>query len=203
MSVRFKRQLAAALTGTAFAVLAGFTPLAHGAQDEETGQADQVEMCVPLRQIDDSRIIDDKTIVLRVLGDPPYRRIDLTHECPGLAAAYSFSSATSISQLCRQDVLRVFRSPVASQCIIERISIIDEAEAKALLASRKQSAFKPLGEQRRIHGRRRARCAPRRASQPRPQTRPYLSAGLSAEKQELHVAALISEIRRLTEPREA
>ena len=75
--------------------------------------------------------------MLRVLGDPPYRRIDLTHECPGLAAAYSFSSATSISQLCRQDVLRVFRSPVASQCIIERISIIDEAEAKALLASRK------------------------------------------------------------------
>jgi len=135
MSFAFKRQLAAALTGTAFAVLTGFMPSAHGAQDEENGQ---VEMCVPLRQIDDSRIIDDKTIVLRMLGASPYRRIDLAHECPGLAAADTFSSATSISQLCRQDVLRVFRSPIASQCIIERISIIDEAEAKALLASRKK-----------------------------------------------------------------
>ncbi len=133
------RQLAAALIGTVFAVLAGGAPVtygvAYGAEDDDGGN---VETCVPIRQIDDSRIIDDKTIVLRTLGSTPYRRIDLTHECPGLVDADNFSSATSISQLCRQDVVRVFRSPIASQCTIERIVIIDEAEAKALLASRKK-----------------------------------------------------------------
>jgi Family of unknown function (DUF6491) len=135
MIFRFKHQTAMAFIATAFTVLAGLTPLAYGAEDDEGGST---EMCVPLRQIDDSRIIDDRTILIRMLGSSPYRRIDLDHECSGLKAADSLSSATSISQICSQDVLRVFGSPIASQCTIERIVIIDEAEAKALLVTLKK-----------------------------------------------------------------
>lgn len=113
---------------------AGALPLG-GAQAADVGD---VQMCVPLRQIDDSRIIDDKTIVLRMLSGSPYRRIDLAPECPGLRMADSFGSATSIGQLCRADVIRVHEDPVGSQCVIEQIVIIDEAEAKALIASRKR-----------------------------------------------------------------
>jgi len=130
MNLIWMRQRKAALAGIALAAAAAMIPSAFGA---EVGEA---EMCVPLRQIDDSRVIDDKTILLRMLGSSPYRRIDLAHECTGLVTADSFNSATSIGQLCRQDILRIVREPIGSQCVIERIVIIDEAEAKELLARR-------------------------------------------------------------------
>ncbi len=106
-----------------------------GASAAEIGD---LQMCVALRQIDDSRVIDDKTILLRMTSGTPYRRIDLDPACPGLRMADSFSSATSIGQLCRSDVIRVHEDPVGSQCVIDQIVIIDEAEAKTLLASRKR-----------------------------------------------------------------
>jgi hypothetical protein len=117
---------------------ASMTGLSAGTFAGDQGGVGEVQMCVQLRQIDDSRIIDDKTIVLRMLGRTPYVRIDLAHDCPGLVMADSFMSATSISQLCRQDIVRVVQEPIGSQCIIDRIVAIDEAEAKALLASRKR-----------------------------------------------------------------
>jgi len=113
----------------------GFVPQAYAAEDDDVGET---QMCVQLRQIDASRIIDDKTIVLRMLGRTPYVRIDLAHDCPGLVMADNFMSATSISQLCKQDIVRVVQEPIGSQCIIDRIVAIDEVEAKALLASRKR-----------------------------------------------------------------
>ena len=128
MVSRFIARLALTL-----AVAAGLSASAYAA---EVGD---VQMCVPLRQIDDSRVIDDKTILLRMVVGAQYLRIDLAHECFGLKMADSFMSATSISQLCKQDILRVVQEPVGSQCIIDKIVVIDEAEAKALLASRKKT----------------------------------------------------------------
>jgi len=43
----------------------------------------------------------------------------------------------------------------------------------------------------------------RRASESRPPARPAISVGAVPEKYELYAAAVISEIKRLTEPREA
>ena len=115
-------------------MLAASAVLMNGAAAE----IGDVQMCVSLRQIDDSRVIDDETILLRLTSGTPYRRIDLDPGCPGLRMADSFSSATSIGQLCRSDVIRVHEDPVGSQCVIDQIVIIDEAEAKTLLASRKR-----------------------------------------------------------------
>lgn len=129
------RRLYNVLLVAAFLAVAGGTPRAYGAEDYNVGD---VQTCVPLGQIDDSRIIDDKTILLRMVLGSPYRRVDLAQGCAGLAMSESFSSATSISQLCQQDVLRVARDPVGSQCIIDKIIIIDESEAKTLLARRKK-----------------------------------------------------------------
>ncbi len=131
MAFRVKQLFFAA----AFAALSGGTTVVQAAEDNDIGA---VQMCVPLRQIDDSRVIDDKTILLRVAGNSPYRRIDLAHECIGLTSADNFTSATTISQLCQQDILRVTQQTVGSQCIINKIVVIDEVEAKALLARRKK-----------------------------------------------------------------
>jgi hypothetical protein len=111
---------------------AGIT--ARAAEGDNVGET---QMCVPLRQIGDQRIIDDRTIVLKMVTGPSYKRIDLARDCYGLKDQGGFSSATSISQLCRQDILRVTQEPIGSQCIIDKIVTIDEAEAKALIEKRK------------------------------------------------------------------
>lgn len=124
-------QRLAAMFGLWAAVFGLFHPaLAASVGDTQT--------CVALKQIDDSRVIDNKTIVLRVVSSPEYRRIDLTTECYGLSFSEGFSSATSVSQLCTNDIIRVSRDPVGSQCTIEQITIIAEDEAKALIANRRR-----------------------------------------------------------------
>jgi hypothetical protein len=109
-------------------------------QAQDGVDVDETQMCIPLRQIDDSRVIDDKTILLKMVTGPSYKRIDLARNCPGLKFSGGFSSATSISQLCRQDILRIIQDPpsLGSQCIIDQIVTIDEAEAKELMAKRKK-----------------------------------------------------------------
>lgn len=135
MTRRVTRHLQAAL------IAAGvwLSPVAHGAEEPGPGAGlGETQACVPLRQIDDSRVIDDKTILLKMTTNPGYKRIDLAYECYGLKEEGSFVSATSISQLCRHDILRLKQEPIGSQCIISRIVNIDEAEAKTLLESRKK-----------------------------------------------------------------
>ncbi len=132
-------RLMAPMTSAVFAAGILFSVGAYGAADEVTpGGLGEAEMCVPLRQIDDSRVIDDKTILIKMVGGPLYKRIDLAYDCSGLKDEGAFASATSISQLCRNDILRVKQEPIGSQCIISRIVNIDEGEAKVLLAGRKK-----------------------------------------------------------------
>jgi hypothetical protein len=120
-------------------VLAGFgtTSLSQvlAADGDNIGDT---QMCVPLQQIGDRRVIDDRTIVLKMVVGPSYKRIDLARDCSGLKAQGGFMSATSISKLCKQDILRVTQETIGSQCVIEQIVTIDETEAKALLAKRRK-----------------------------------------------------------------
>jgi hypothetical protein len=121
--------------GVAFGLLAA--PL-FGGDARAQEEVEETQMCVPLHQIDDRRIIDDKTILLKMVVGPSYKRIDLARSCPGLRTAGGFSSATSIGQLCKQDVIRVLQEPIGSQCIIDKIVTIDEAQAKELMARRRK-----------------------------------------------------------------
>ncbi len=130
MDLRLHRWLAAAF-GLCIAALGASSPL-------RAADVGDLQACVALKQIDDSRVISNKMIVLRMLSAPEYRRIDLATECFGLSFTDSFSSATSISQLCTNDIIKVTRDPVGSQCTIESITIIGEDEAKALIATRRR-----------------------------------------------------------------
>ncbi|MBY0512109.1 MAG: hypothetical protein K2P94_18385 [Rhodospirillaceae bacterium] len=131
MTSRLMRGLLAHVLMGAVMIQGGASVAAEGDDIGET------QMCVPLQQISDRRVIDDRTILLKMIVGPTYKRIDLARDCRGLKAEGGFVSATSISKLCRQDILRVTQEPIGSQCIIDRIVTIDEAEAKALIEKRK------------------------------------------------------------------
>ena len=129
MHKTLKRTLIAAAAGIA-AGCATFA-MAHAA-GEKVGDTQQ---CVPLMSIDQTPVIDDKTILIKMKGRGGYKRIDLINRCSGLKMQEGFAHATSTNDLCTTDPLRVLE-PVGATCMIDKIVTIDEAEAKQLMARR-------------------------------------------------------------------
>ena len=64
--------------------------------------------CVPLQNIRESRVIDDKTIDF-ILRDGRVLRNTLPYSCPSLGFEKAFSYATSLSQLCSVDIITVIQ----------------------------------------------------------------------------------------------
>lgn len=106
-------------------VTATFPALADN-HEEKTNQ------CIRLQAIDQTPVIDNKTILVEMKGGT-YKRIDLLNRCSGLKIEGGFSHSTSINQLCIQDSLRVLRS--GGICMIKQIVDITEEEAKELKAN--------------------------------------------------------------------
>ncbi|MEQ8734367.1 MAG: hypothetical protein RIC29_05550 [Rhodospirillaceae bacterium] len=119
-----------ALTLSAFALSVGLSVgLATApALAESDGKTQQ---CIQLQAIDQTPVIDNKTILVEMKGNK-YKRIDLVNRCSGLKIEGGFSHSTSINQLCVQDTLRVLRS--GGICMIDQIVDITEEEAIALKA---------------------------------------------------------------------
>lgn len=89
--------------------------------------------CVKLSQIDESPVIDDSTILLK-LKNGEFQRVDTRGNCPSLRMS-GFAHKTPSDDFCTSTVLTV-RSPARSPCMIERIVPIERAEADALMAKR-------------------------------------------------------------------
>ncbi|HJQ16720.1 MAG TPA: hypothetical protein VJ859_06935 [Allosphingosinicella sp.] len=70
--------------------------------------------CIPLRQIDSTRVRDDRTIDFYMLGHTVYRN-RLPYRCPQLGFEERFSYKTSLSQLCSTDTITVLTSPGISR----------------------------------------------------------------------------------------
>ena len=62
--------------------------------------------CIPLRQVRESAVRDDRTIDF-ITGNRRAYRVTLPDACPGLGFEQAFSYATSLSQLCQQDIITV------------------------------------------------------------------------------------------------
>ena len=62
--------------------------------------------CVPINQLRESLVRSDRIIDFRTGGDR-YYRVTLPQSCPGLNFERRFSYATSLSQLCAQDIITV------------------------------------------------------------------------------------------------
>ena len=107
--------------------LAGFAHAAAAAQGDKVGDTQQ---CISLQYVDETPVVDDKTIVVRMKGGG-YKRIDLLNRCSGLKLQGGFSHSTSTNELCKTDPLRVLE-PVGSTCLIDKIVTIDKAEYDTL-----------------------------------------------------------------------
>ncbi|MDG2244302.1 MAG: DUF6491 family protein [Rhodospirillaceae bacterium] len=95
----------------------------------ETDEEEQTQQCIHLQYVNQTPVIDNKTILVEMKGNK-YKRIDLRNRCSGLKLEGGFSHSTSINKLCKQDTLRVLRS--GGFCMIDKIVDITEEEAKAL-----------------------------------------------------------------------
>lgn len=126
-------RIAKALMAT-FAVSAGLVLAAAAARAEGENIGD-TQQCIRLQYIDQTPVIDNKTILVKMRGNGGYKRIDLLNNCSGLKIQGGFGYSTSINQLCKSDALKVLE-PIGSTCLIDQIVTIDEAEAKALMAER-------------------------------------------------------------------
>ena len=65
--------------------------------------------CIPLTQIRQSLVRDDRTIDFVMTGKRVYRNT-LPNACPSLGFEQRFSYATSLSQLCSTDIITVLYS---------------------------------------------------------------------------------------------
>ncbi|WP_262690730.1 hypothetical protein [Kordiimonas aestuarii] len=66
----------------------------------------KTKSCVPLRFLRDSTIIDDQTIFFKSVGKRAYIN-RMSHKCPRLASEERFMYSTSISSLCRMEIITV------------------------------------------------------------------------------------------------
>lgn len=99
-------------------LMIGFAPLALAACSQQDRPTDApavspaaaaigpAENCISLAQIRSTRIRDDYTIDFMGPGDKVWRN-SLPGRCSGLKSADAFSYATSLTQLCSTDIIRV------------------------------------------------------------------------------------------------
>lgn len=64
--------------------------------------------CVPIRNLGSSEVRNDRVIDFMTSARKGYR-VTLPDACPGLGFERAFSYATSLSQLCKQDIITVLR----------------------------------------------------------------------------------------------
>ena len=75
------------------------------------------KMCLDVMRIKETRILDDQTILLETYGGNVYMS-RLPAPCVGLRIGGGFSYSTSISKLCKQDIIQVVEhgAGITSKC---------------------------------------------------------------------------------------
>lgn len=76
---------------------------------EKSDQSSGSKRCLPLTQINDTTVVDNKTILFKMNNGKVYRNV-LPYSCPGLGFNKSFAYKTSLSVLCDLDTITVLDS---------------------------------------------------------------------------------------------
>lgn len=132
MSHRMFRGFGLACTAvalTAAATLTGISPTLAQGNVPAIGEVDQ---CIPLTRIKRTKAVDNRTIVVEMRGQDGWRKMETANRCIGLKIEDSFSYSTSLTQLCKGDIIRVLGTG-GSSCGLAQITAISEEEAKALM----------------------------------------------------------------------
>ncbi|NIJ07456.1 hypothetical protein FHS31_001052 [Sphingomonas vulcanisoli] len=93
----------------AFILLAVVSAASAKAPPEVVTPAGKPVSCVPLANIRETHVRDDRTIDFVMTGKTSYRNT-LPYACPELGFEKAFSYETSLSQLCSSDIITVFRN---------------------------------------------------------------------------------------------
>lgn len=122
-----------AICGIGFAALASLPAYAQrGTTDEPVdGTRDD---CIPIRRIDRTTVVDDRTILFYMRGDTIYRNV-LQTRCPDLGRLKRFSYQNRTGQLCRIDSITPydpFGFAPGISCGLGEFRAITEEEAELL-----------------------------------------------------------------------
>ncbi|MHB1204693.1 MAG: DUF6491 family protein [Rhodospirillaceae bacterium] len=112
-----------------------FTFVAAGsaAAAEKVGSS---QMCIMSNYIEDTPVIDNRTILVRMNPGRGYKRIELETDCNTLADGKSLAFDTSVNRLCVQDTLNA-QEDSGHACTISKIVTIDADEAQELMSRRR------------------------------------------------------------------
>ncbi len=86
-----------------FSIFFSFNVFAENQVDKYLGKRTS---CINIINILDTRVLDDGTILFETDMNKVYIN-RLPYQCPGLKMEGSFSYSTSLSRLCRQDIIKV------------------------------------------------------------------------------------------------
>ena len=95
----------------------------------------ETQRCVSLRQIRESPIIDEQTILMKMGGTGGFKRVDLMGKCPGITFD-GYARSSPENSICTSDTLTVI-GPINTICKIAKIVNIDAKEAASLEARKK------------------------------------------------------------------
>ena len=92
----------------------------------------QAVSCIPLAQVRETRVRDDRTIDWVMTGRRVYRNV-LDYPCPQLGFEKRFSYATTLSQLCSTDIVTVLHDtglPQGASCGLGRFQPVALADPR-------------------------------------------------------------------------
>ena len=122
------------LAGAALLSMAFVPPVPPALAEGNIPEVGEVDQCLPLTRIKRTKAINNQTIVVEMKGQDGWRKMETSNRCPGLKIEDSFGYATSLTQLCKGDIITV--TTVGSRCGLAQITAISETDAKSLIASR-------------------------------------------------------------------
>ncbi|MBX7198451.1 MAG: hypothetical protein K1X51_03655 [Rhodospirillaceae bacterium] len=94
------------------------------------------QMCIMSNYIEDTPVIDNRTILVRMNPGRGYKRIDLATDCSTMADGRALAFDTSVNRLCVQDTLNA-QEDSGHACTISKIVTIDADEAQELMSRRR------------------------------------------------------------------
>ena len=102
-------------------------------------QADRpgtTQMCIMSNYIEETPVIDNRIILVRMNPGRGYKRIELATDCSTMADGRNLAFDTRINRLCVQDTLNA-REETGHACTISKIVTIDADEAQELMSRRR------------------------------------------------------------------
>jgi hypothetical protein len=116
-------------------LLAALIANPSGAQHEDEGDRRPVD-CISIPSIDDTEVVDGRTVLFFMRGDVVYRNY-LSKTCPGLDRQDSFSYRTTSGRLCKADTITVLerepaRASTGFTCALGEFRPISTDEAEEL-----------------------------------------------------------------------